>query len=163
MIAGVSMGGQLTGLYPQYYTTPVQGVEKTEALSKKDGLKETDAVKKSECKTCRERKYVDGSNEGNVSFKAPGHISPGSSGAKVMAHEKEHVANAKAEGSKENKRLVSATVSLQTAVCPECGTSYVSGGTTRTTVATYSENPYDQNRKVIEGSFLAGQYVDYVA
>lgn len=163
MIAGVSMGGELTGLYPQYYTTPVQGVKKTGRVSPGDTLKETDAVKKSECKTCKSRKYVDGSDEGNVSFKAPGHISPGSSASKVMSHEREHVSNAVSEGTKENKRLVSATVSLQMSVCPECGTSYVSGGTTRTTMATYSDNPYDQNRKVIEGSFLAGQYVDCVA
>lgn len=68
-----------------------------------------DKVKKGECQTCAKRKYVDGSNEFNVSFKAPGHISPEDSAAKVMAHEQQHVANAVAEGSKPNKELISAT------------------------------------------------------
>lgn len=89
---------------------------------------QNDKVKKGECQTCAKRKYVDGSNEFNVSFKAPGHISPEDSAAKVMAHEQQHVANAIAEGSKPNKELISATVSLHTSVCPECGRTYVSGG-----------------------------------
>ncbi|MFW5650266.1 MAG: hypothetical protein ACOCNC_02620 [Acetivibrio ethanolgignens] len=158
MIAGINMRGQVTGLYPQYNVNPISPIGKTEG---------TDAVEKSEkkgeCQTCKNRKYVDGSNEGNVSFKTPGHISPEASGAVVMAHEKEHVANAVNEGNKANKELISATVSLQMAVCPECGRAYVAGGTTRTTMATYSDNPYDQARKSIEGSFLAGQNIDYVA
>lgn len=158
MIAGISMGGQVTGLYPQYNVNPVNPVTRT---------READIVEKSsksgECQTCKNRKYVDGSNEGNVSFKAPGHISPEASGAVVMAHEKEHVANATSEGKEPGKRLISATVSLQMAVCPECGRTYVAGGTTKTTMATYSENPYDQARKTLEGSFLAGQNIDYVA
>lgn len=158
MIAGINMSGQVTGLYPQYNVNPVNPVEKTES---------TDIVEKSrkkgECQTCKNRKYVDGSNEGNVSFKTPGHISPEASGAVVMAHEQEHVANAVNEGNKANKELISATVSLQMAVCPECGRAYVAGGTTRTTMATYSDNPYDQARKSIEGSLLAGQNIDYVA
>lgn len=158
MIAGISMNGQITGLYPQYNVNPVSPAGRAQGL---------DAVEKSsksgECQTCKNRKYVDGSNDGNVSFKTPGHISPEASGAVVMSHEKEHVANATSEGREPGKRLISATVSLQTAICPECGKAYVAGGTTRTTMATYSENPYDQARKSLEGSFLAGQNVDYVA
>lgn len=158
MIAGINMSGQMTGLYPQYKVDPVNPVGRT---------KDTDSVertgKNGECQTCKNRKYVDGSNEGNVSFKAPGHISPEASGAVVRAHEQEHVANAVSEGNKANKKLISATVSLQTAVCPECGKAYVAGGTTRTTMATYSDNPYDQARKSIEGSFLVGQNIDYAA
>ena len=57
-------------------------------------------VKPSECQTCKNRKYVDGSNESNVSFKAPGHISPEASFAAVSSHEQEHVSNAVSEGSK---------------------------------------------------------------
>ncbi|MGF7141958.1 uncharacterized protein with WD repeat [Anaerotaenia torta] len=53
----------------------------------------------SECKTCKERKYVDGSNETDVSFKTPAHISPQASYAAVAAHEQQHVSNAAAEGS----------------------------------------------------------------
>ena len=47
-----------------------------------------------ECETCKGRKYQDGSNESDVSFKAPGHISPQSSAAAVRAHEQMHVTNA---------------------------------------------------------------------
>lgn len=158
MIAGIGMGGQITGLYPQYNVNPVNPVSMARETDKIEK-----AEKKGECQTCKNRKYVDGSNEGNVSFKTPGHISPEASGAVVMSHEKEHVANAVSEGNKPGKRLVSATVSLQTAICPECGRAYVAGGTTRTTMATYSDNPYDKARKSIEGSFLAGQNIDFVA
>jgi len=47
-----------------------------------------------ECETCANRTYVDGSNEGDVSFKTPGHISPEASAAVVSSHEYEHVRNA---------------------------------------------------------------------
>lgn len=158
MIAGIGMSGQILGLYPQYNVTPVRGINGAENVDK---VAKTE--KSGECQTCKERKYVDGSNEGNVSFKTPGHIDPAASGAVVKLHEMEHVANARKEGSKENKELISATMSLQVAVCPECGRSYVAGGTTRTTMATYSDNPYDQARKTVEGSFLIGQNIDYAA
>ena len=44
-----------------------------------------------DCETCANRKYQDGSDEGNVSFKSASHISPESAGARVRAHEGEHV------------------------------------------------------------------------
>ncbi len=158
MIAGISMSGQVMGLYPQYSVTPVRGVNQAENVEK---VGRTD--KSAECQTCKNRKYVDGSNEGNVSFKTPGHIDPSASGAVVKSHEMEHVSNARREGNRENKELISAAVSLQVAVCPECGRSYVAGGTTRTTIATYSDNPYEKARKTVEGSFLIGQNIDYAA
>ncbi len=130
---------------------------KVEQEGKTRGLRKT---KPSECMTCKNRKYVDGSDEGNVSFKAPGHISPGSSAAMVSAHEQQHVANARREGSKDNAKLMSATVRLKLAVCPECGTSYVAGGVTATTIQYSEENPYEQNRKEIEGDALRGNFVD---
>lgn len=113
-----------------------------------------------ECQTCKNRKYVDGSDEGNVSFKTPGHIAPENSRAAVSAHESMHVANARREGNKENAELVSATVRLQTSVCPECGTPYVSGGTTNTTIKYSETNPYERSRGILEGELLKGQFVD---
>lgn len=92
------------------------------------------------CETCENRKYVDGSNEANVSFKTPAHIDPSSAATVVMAHEREHVANAVAEGRKPNAELVSATVRLHTAICPECGRSYVSGGVTNTKIKHTTDN-----------------------
>jgi len=165
MITGIVGMGQSVSPYSPY-------VNRTVAAASSLGKTINDTVntdqssskvRKEECQTCNERKYVDGSNESNVSFKSPGHISPENSAAKVMAHEKEHVSNAVREGNKKNKELLSSTVTMKTAVCPECGTTYVSGGTTKTTMKTYSDNPYDQAKKSIEGSLLSGQNIDYVA
>lgn len=134
--------------------------EKVGKVELDGGVNGSKKVKSSECMTCRNRKYVDGSNEGNVSFKAPGHISPENSAAMVSSHEQEHVANARREGSKDNAKLMSATVRLKLAVCPECGRTYVAGGVTSTTIQYSEENPYERNRKGIEGDALRGNYVD---
>lgn len=117
-----------------------------------------------ECETCKERKYQDGSNESDVSFKAPGHISPQSSAATVRAHEQMHVANAYQEAAEKNGQVKSATVTLRTAICPECGTSYVAGGQTTTSIAYPNEtNPYQQNKRALDALSLRGSNVDYVA
>ena len=47
-----------------------------------------------ECETCKNRKYKDGSDEANVSYKGATHIDPSGAASKVMAHEQEHVLNA---------------------------------------------------------------------
>ena len=117
------------------------------------------AEAKGECQTCKERKYVDGSDEGNVSFKAPGHIAPEASAGVVMSHEKEHVANAKREGNKPGNELISASISLKTAICPECGRSYVAGGTTRTLIK-YGDSDYDKNKKAADLDAVLGANVD---
>ena len=140
--------------------TGVGQAEEIGRVEQKAGRTDSKKVDSSECMTCKNRKYVDGSDEGNVSFKAPGHIAPGSSAAMVSAHEQQHVANARREGSKDNAKLVSATVRLKLAVCPECGTSYVAGGLTSTTIKYSEENPYEQNRKGVEGDALRGNYED---
>ncbi len=85
-----------------------------------------------ECETCKNRKYQDGSNDPGVSFKTPTRLSPESAAAAVRSHENEHVSHAKTQAFQEDKKIVSQSVSYSTAVCPECGRNYVSGGTTRT-------------------------------
>ena len=124
----------------------------------------TPAEKKAECETCKNRKYQDGSDEGDVSFKSPTHVSPANSVGAVMGHEQEHVANAIAEGNKEGKELVSVSVNIRMARCPECGTVYAEGGTTNSVIKSYKgdykDNPYDQNRKIREGDRMAGSIVD---
>ena len=110
-----------------------------------------------ECETCRNRKYKDGSDE-MVSFKSAAHISPQASASRVRAHEQEHVSNAFRDAAKKNGKVLAASVSLKTSICPECGRSYVAGGTTATKIQ-YSneENPYTKNRKVLDSlSFLGG-------
>lgn len=113
-----------------------------------------------ECQTCKERKYQDGSNE-MVSFKSAAHISPSASGSVVRAHENEHVRNAYSKASDGNGKVLQASVSLKTAICPECGTSYVSGGETRTRIQyTNEQNPYQQNRKSADYGSIVGNNVD---
>ena len=153
MIGAVGMSSPYMNSVPYTNNRTQMNVNATEDAGK---------VQSDECQTCKNRKYKDGSDE-MVSFKTPGHISPGESYSKVMAHEKEHVANAVSEGRKENKELVSVSVSLQTAVCPECGDSYVSGGTTTSTMKTYKDDPYSQNRKSFEQEMTKGKHIDYVA
>jgi hypothetical protein len=114
-----------------------------------------------ECKECATRKYRDGSNESNVSFKAAAHISPSSSASKVMAHEQEHVGNAYAKAAKGNGEVVNASVTLKTAICPECGKSYVSGGVTHTMIKYNNQTPYGANQKSNDYSQLAGKTIDY--
>jgi hypothetical protein len=117
----------------------------------------------SECKTCANRRYVDGSNE-NVSFKAPTHISPEAAAGAVRAHEGEHVANAFQKAAKDGGEVVSANVSIKTAICPECGRSYVSGGETTTKIRyTNEEQPYQQNRKKYDEASLVGMNIDVAA
>jgi hypothetical protein len=116
-----------------------------------------------QCQTCKERKYVDGSNDSNVSFQTPTHISPEASFTAVSAHEQEHVTNAHIKGGQEGSRFISASVSLKMSVCPECGTPYISGGSTRSTIEYNTSNPYDNFRKSLEGSLLRGMNFDTVA
>lgn len=143
------MIGSSYGNYNSYASNYEKMLEKT-APGKLDPSK---------CETCKNRKYQDGSDE-MVSFKTAGHISPEQSFGKVMSHEQEHVSNAVAEGSQANKQLLSASVALKMSVCPECGRSYVSGGTTNTVMRTYNSDPYSQNFKSMEKEAFSGNFVD---
>lgn len=120
------------------------------------GLKKTG---KTECQTCKSRKYKDGSNE-MVSFKSAAHISPESSGAKVRAHEQEHVSNAYSKAAQKNGKVLQASVSIHTSVCPECGRTYVSGGTTNTKIAFNKEDPYGRNASKYYEEALKGNNID---
>lgn len=114
-----------------------------------------------ECQTCKNRKYMDGSDE-MVSFKSPGHISPESAPSAVRAHEQEHVSNAYSKASLNNGKVISASVRIHTSVCPECGRSYVSGGTTSTQIKYYNEeNPYQQDLKATDRIKYIGMNADY--
>ena len=112
------------------------------------------------CQTCANRKYQDGSDE-NVSFKSATNIAPAAAASAVRGHEQEHVSNAYAKAEKGNGKVLSATVQIHTSICPECGKTYVSGGTTRTQIK-YSneENPYQKNLKDMQGGFLRGINLD---
>lgn len=113
-----------------------------------------------ECQTCKNRKYKDGSDE-MVSFKSPAHISPESAASAVRAHEQEHVSNAYSKAASGNGKVISASVSIKTSICPECGRSYVSGGTTSTQIKYYNEdNPYQKDLKAADYNKYAGMNLD---
>ncbi len=127
-----------------------------ESTKKSAGRKSSPA----ECETCKNRKYKDGSNE-MVSFKSAAHISPEAAASRVRAHEQEHVSNAYKKAAMNNGKVVSASVSIKTAICPECGRSYVSGGETNTQIKYYNEeNPYQQDKKATDGIAYRGMNID---
>lgn len=114
-----------------------------ESTKKQAGRKSSPA----ECETCKNRKYQDGSDE-NVSFKSPAHIDPDSAASRVRSHEHEHVSNAYKKAAQNNGKVVACNVAIHTAVCPECGRTYVSGGTTSTQIRYFNEdNPYQKDMK----------------
>ena len=113
-----------------------------------------------DCETCKNRKYQDGSDE-MVSFKSAAHISPGASGAVVRAHEQEHVSNAYKKAAQNDGKVIAANVTLKTDICPECGRSYVAGGTTNTQIKYYNEeNPYQKALKTQDQAKYAGMHMN---
>ncbi|HYF83368.1 MAG TPA: hypothetical protein VEB00_10120 [Clostridia bacterium] len=114
-----------------------------------------------ECSTCQNRKYVDGSDDPGVSFKAPTHVSPESSGAAVMAHEQEHVSREGAKAQVEGRAVTSQSVQIFMDVCPECGRAYTSGGKTTTTTKTDNKNDdyFLNNMRKFFGNHY-GKYID---
>ncbi len=160
----------ITGMPLAQGSTPKEGIY-GKPVPAEDALN-PDANKKAgrksspeECQTCKERKYQDGSDE-NVSFKSAAHISPEAAGAAVRAHEGEHVSNAYKEAEEKGGEVVNASVTIHTAICPECGRTYVSGGTTNTTIRFSNEkenNPYEKAKKAQEAIELRGKNIDYAA
>lgn len=87
---------------------------------------------KAECATCASRTYVDKSNDSSVSFQTPTHVPAAQSFSAVAGHEAEHVRNENTKAVAEKREVVSSSVTISYAICPECGASYASGGLTRT-------------------------------
>ena len=58
------------------------------------------------------------------------------------------MSNAYQKAEKGNGEVVRASVQLKTAICPECGRTYISGGETNTQIRYYNEdNPYQKDMK----------------
>ena len=74
-----------------------------------------------------------------MSYKTPTTIAPEQAATAVRSHEQEHVVREQSKAQREGREVVSQSVTMHTAICPECGRTYISGGTTRTT--TRAENP----------------------
>ena len=137
----------------------MQGVTETTGVGGEKVAGKVQGVQKGECQTCKERKYQDGSDE-MVSFKAAAHISPEASAATVRSHEQEHVSKAYKKAALGDGKVLQASVRLQTAICPECGRSYVAGGTTTTKIQYREDNPYDKNNKALQAEAFKGNHVD---
>jgi len=163
MINGIALNQGITNAYGNSYNS---GYSKN--VGNAENKEKPGQVSKTECQTCKSRKYIDGSNESNVSFKTPGHIAPSASAALVSAHERQHVGNAINEGSQKGNKLLSVSVSLKTSVCPECGRVYVSGGETRTVMKKSLEeetklNPYNEGEELVKRFLMQGMNIDLVA
>ena len=150
-------GGYGSGVQPFSSQPSKAVVNPGESTEVSPGRKSSPA----QCETCKNRKYQDGSDE-MVSFKSASHISPKASASKVRAHEQEHVSNAYTKAAKAGGKVLSASVTLKTAICPECGTSYVSGGTTNTMIKYSNEsNPYQQSKKSQDSLALRGANLNF--
>lgn len=155
----LNINGLSYGSYPSYGSTSAIGFDENSksANGRIQGSGE-------ECETCKNRKYQDGSDEANVSFKSASHISPEAAGSAVRAHEQQHVANAYKKAEMDNGKVIRASVTIHTDICPECGRSYVSGGTTATQIKYYNEeNPYQKDLKTTDGVKYRGMNVNLTA
>ncbi len=151
-LPGGSAQGTDSGISPYAVTNEIEAREAGLSEGQIRGLKKSGQI---ECATCAGRMYQDGSDE-NVSFKAAAHVSPTAAGAKVRAHEGEHVGNAYKKAFMNNGKVLRASVSIHMAICPECGRSYVSGGTTSTSIAYYGKN----SKTFDEAAGIKGRTVD---
>ena len=113
-----------------------------------------------ECETCKNRKYQDQSDDPGVSFKSASKIS-GNAEAAVRSHENEHVTRNQAKAEREDKEIVYQSVRIKRGICPECGTSYVSGGETITVTRTKTDDRF--NVGMNDSEQAKGQLLDTVA
>ena len=161
-IGGIGQGTSLYGIYDAYKAADSVSNNKNEEDKSEAEVRAEKRAGIEECETCKNRKYQDGSDE-NVSFKAAAHVSPQAAGAAVRAHEQEHVSNAYDKAKQEDGKVIQASVSIKTAVCPECGRTYVSGGETTTQIKYNNEdNPYQKARKQEDADKYTGMNVDLV-
>ena len=164
MINPISNYSSGYGMYTPYSMNPISALSgETKSIKNPNESTIKEAGRKSspaECETCNSRKYQDGSDE-MVSFKTAQHISPENAASKVRAHEQEHVSNAYSKAAQNNGKVVSANVAIHTSICPECGRSYVSGGTTSTQIKYFNEeNPYQKNLKATDAAKYKGRMID---
>ena len=102
---------------------------------------------KGQCQTCASRKYVDQSDDPSVSFQTPTKINPNMAMSAVASHENEHVRNEQSKAQRQDREIISQTVTLHYDSCPECGRQYVSGGTTRTMSISKSDDGNGQDKQ----------------
>ncbi len=158
-------GDLFYGAYGENSIPNVADVNKDGAeKAKNQGQNGNGSSDSDECQTCKNRKYQDGSNDPGVSFKTPTRISPESAASAVRSHEGEHVARERAKAAREGREVVSQSVTYRTGICPECGTPYIAGGTTRTvTKASPEQDQFAQKFQVGIEVEEKGFYLDATA
>ena len=145
---GIDLAAMAVRMRIQYADGSSQGVagpdeQAAEAIKDVEDAKSAQEVfEEGVCQTCAERKYQDGSDDPGVSFKAPAHIDSSVATAVVRGHEMEHVVREQAKADREDREVVSQSVTLHNSICPECGKIYTSGGTTRTVTAAANKISY---------------------
>lgn len=151
-----TLGTSAEGLAPEDTVSAVShenenGLQNMEGREQKNGNFDS-----FECTTCKNRKYQDGSDDPGVSFKTPTRLDPQKAAVSVRAHENEHVVRERAEAQRTDRRVVSQSVTYHSAICPECGSVYTSGGTTRTVTKAQVEQTYGLS----EEDNATGSYLD---
>ena len=95
-----------------------------------------------ECQTCKNRRYQDDSDDSGVSFQSATRVAPGAADMAVRSHENEHVARNRDKAERNGMKIVSQSVTIKRAICPECGKVYTAGGVTRTKMMTDTSDRY---------------------
>lgn len=145
------------GAIPGVQQTAESGTDNKNSSNEKNNKNNFDSY---DCQTCKSRKYTDGSNDPGVSFKTPTAVSPEKATAAVRSHEQEHVTREQAAAQREDRKVVSQSVTYHSAICPECGSVYTSGGTTRTVTKGQVEKTYGLSNEANEEK---GQNMDMTA
>ena len=125
---------------PETPALPGQKADETDGEPAQGAESAQKALEEGQCQTCEKRKYQDGSDDMGVSYQTPTNIKPEQAASAVRGHEMEHVYREQAKADREGRKVVSQTVTMHTEICPECGKTYVSGGTTRTVTKADTDN-----------------------
>lgn len=145
-------GGTTLAIMPN---APVSSMAKTETGNGDQNAQDangntkrlmTNRFDRNECRSCKTRRYMDGSNDPGVSLKTPTNIPAEQSASAVSAHEGEHVSRNAAKAEQEGREVVSSSVVLHTAICHECGVSYTAGGETTTVTRAKQDKNQEQHK-----------------
>lgn len=155
----MAVRGRIQYLEPYQTKDPANTPASGSAIDGEGKKSPQETMEEGECQTCKNRKYQDGSNDPGVSFKTATRLSPEQAATAVRGHEMEHVSHERARAEREDRKVVQQSVTIHTAVCPECGDVYVSGGTTRTT--TKKDNRQELAQQARQA--MLGPIIDTVA
>lgn len=71
-----------------------------------------------------------------------------------MGHEMEHVNHEQARAAEEDRVVITQYVQIHTTVCPECGRTVVSGGTTTTVTGSKPGESYGGDFRAARGNII---------